>query len=280
MANALQATASRSTYGRPMDEPFYKTAAIGYDELFARATNSFIPSLLRSARIAPGHRVLDVATGTGAAAQAAAIIVGASGSVTGGDISPSMLESAKRNLKNQPISLVSFDAHALPYEDCQFDAVICQLGLMFFSDPLAALSEFRRVLRPKCWTAVSVTTTPERSLFARVGAVIARYIPEKAEKLNRFFSIPDATRLHSLLSGAGLQNIDVQLETRPIKFSSFDDYFIGVAKGAGLSGQEYVQLPPDMKLVVRDEVWRGLASPNAGEPLTVEMDVLIGSGRR
>ncbi|RWM05662.1 MAG: class I SAM-dependent methyltransferase [Mesorhizobium sp.] len=118
-----------------MDEPFYKTAAIGYDELFARATNSFIPSLLRAARIAPGHRVLDVATGTGAAAQAAAMIAGASGSVIGGDISPSMLESAKRNLKDQPISLVSFDAHALPYEDCQFDAVICQLGPMFFFGP-------------------------------------------------------------------------------------------------------------------------------------------------
>ncbi|RWM05661.1 MAG: hypothetical protein E5X80_24990 [Mesorhizobium sp.] len=110
--------------------------------------------------------------------------------------------------------------------------------------------------------------------------MIARYSPEKAEKLNRFFSIPDATSLHSLLHGAGFQDINVQLETRPIKFSSFDDYFSGIAKGAGLSGQEYVQLPPDMKLIVRDEVWRGLASPNAGEPLTIEMDVLIGSGGR
>ncbi|WP_352577539.1 methyltransferase domain-containing protein [Mesorhizobium sp. M0019] len=261
-----------------MDEPFYKTAAIGYDELFARATNSFIPSLLKAARIAPGHRVLDVATGTGAAAQAAAIIVGRSGAVIGGDISPAMLESAKRNLKDQPITLATFDAHALPYEDRRFDAVTCQLGLMFFSDQLGALSEFRRVLRPNGWTAVSVTTTPERSLFARIGAVIARYAPEKAERLNRFFSIPDATCLHNLLHRAGFRKIDVQLETRPIKFASFDDYFSGIAKGATLSGQEYVQLPQDTKRIVREEVWRGLASPGAGEPLTIEMDVLIGSG--
>ncbi|ESX77871.1 MULTISPECIES: hypothetical protein [unclassified Mesorhizobium] len=151
---------------------------------------------------------------------------------------------------------------------------------MFFSDQLGALSEFRRVLRPNGWTAVSVTTTPERSLFARIGAVIARYAPEKAEKLNRFFSIPDATCLHSLLHRAGFRKIDVQLETWPIKFSSFDDYFSGIAKGATLSGQEYVQLPPDMKHIVREEVWRGLASPSPGEPLTIEMDVLIGSGSR
>ncbi|MER8582515.1 methyltransferase domain-containing protein [Mesorhizobium sp. M1423] len=263
-----------------MDEPFYKTAAIGYDELVARATNSFIPSLLKAARIAPGHRVLDVATGTGAAAQAAAIIVGPSGAVIGGDISPAMLESAKRNLKDQPITLATFDAHALPYEDRRFDTVTCQLGLMFFSDQLGALSGFRRVLRPNGWTAVSVTTTPERSLFARIGAVIARHAPEKAEKLNRFFSVPDATCLHDLLYRAGFRKIDVQLETRPIKFSSFDDYFSGIAKGATLSGQEYVQLPPDMKHIVREEVWRGLASPSPGEPLTIEIDVLIGSGSR
>ncbi|MER9051314.1 methyltransferase domain-containing protein [Mesorhizobium sp. M0923] len=224
--------------------------------------------------------MLDVATGTGAAAQAAAIIVGPSGAVIGGDISPAMLESAKRNLKDQPITLATFDAHALPYEDRRFDTVTCQLGLMFFSDQLGALSEFRRVLRPNGWTAVSVTTTPERSLFARIGAVIARHAPEKAEKLNRFFSVPDATCLHDLLYRAGFRKIDVQLETRPIKFSSFDDYFSGIAKGGTLSGQEYVQLPPDMKHIVREEVWRGLASPSPGEPLTIEMDVLIGSGSR
>ncbi|MER9577354.1 methyltransferase domain-containing protein [Mesorhizobium sp. M0189] len=224
--------------------------------------------------------MLDVATGTGAAAQAAAIIVGPSGAVIGGDISPAMLESAKRNLKDQPITLATFDAHALPYEDRRFDTVTCQLGLMFFSDQLGALSEFRRVLRPNGRTAVSVTTTPERSLFARIGAVIARHAPEKAEKLNRFFSVPDATCLHDLLYRAGFRKIDVQLETRPIKFSSFDDYFSGIAKGATLSGQEYVQLPPDMKHIVREEVWRGLASPSPGEPLTIEMDVLIGSGSR
>lgn len=263
-----------------MDEPLYKTGAAGYDDLFARATKSFIPSLLKAARIAPGHHVLDVATGTGAAARAAADMVGRSGSVIGVDISPAMLEVAKRNLKDQPIALAMFDAHALPYEDGRFDAVICQLGLMFFSDPRGALSEFRRVLRVNGWAAVSVTTTPERSLFLRIGAAIARHVPEKADKLNRFFAIPDAARLHALLDGAGFQDIRIQVETRAIEFSSFDDYFSDIAKGATLSGQEYVQLSPDMQLAVREEVRRGLGSPRAGEPLTIEMDVLIGSGGR
>ena len=82
-----------------MSEPLYLGAAVGYDELFARATRLFIPSLLRAAHLAPGQNVLDVATGTGAAAQAAAEIVGRSGSVTAGDISPSMLDAARSNLR-------------------------------------------------------------------------------------------------------------------------------------------------------------------------------------
>ena len=54
-----------------MSDPLYAGAAVGYDELFARATSLFIPSLFRAAHLTPGQNVLDVATGTGVVAQAA-----------------------------------------------------------------------------------------------------------------------------------------------------------------------------------------------------------------
>jgi ubiquinone/menaquinone biosynthesis C-methylase UbiE len=263
-----------------MHEPLYTTGAVGYDEVFARVSRLFVPTLLEAARIADGYRVLDVATGTGVAAQAAASIVGRAGLVIGGDISPTMLDTARRALKDLPITFEAFDAQALPYEDARFDAVICHLGLMFFSDPPTALAEFHRVLRRNGWTAVGVTTTPERSLFLRILAVIARYVPENAEKLNRFFPIPDTNHLEALLEGGGFDEVCVRIETRGIHFSSFDDYFSGIARGATLSGQEYVRLPAGLQRTVREDTWRGLGSPRTGEPLVVEMDVLIGSGRR
>ncbi len=89
----------------PMAEPIYAGASEGYDELFERATQLFVPALLRAAHVAAGCGVLDVATGTGAAARAAAEVVGSNGSVIGGDISPTMLEVARRNLKGLPITL-------------------------------------------------------------------------------------------------------------------------------------------------------------------------------
>jgi ubiquinone/menaquinone biosynthesis C-methylase UbiE len=53
-----------------------------------------------------------------------------------------MLEAARRNLTGFPITLEILDGQALPYPDNRFDAVICQLGLMFFTDPARGLPEF------------------------------------------------------------------------------------------------------------------------------------------
>lgn len=263
-----------------MSEPIYAGAAVGYDEAFARATRLFIPGLLRAANLAPGHHVLDVATGTGAAAEAAARLVGRSGSVTAGDISASMLDAARKNLKGLPIALEIFDGHTIPHPDQHFDAVICQLGLMFFTDPAGGLSEFHRILRDGGWAAASVSSVPERSLFGRVGAVIARHAPDRAEKLMRFFSLSDPERLRSLLEGAGFRDVRVESESRSIEFASFDAYFSGIEKGATLSGQEYVQLAPELRVAVRDEVRHALAPRSGDGSLSVEMAIHIGSGRR
>src|SRR5215510_7535511 len=64
------------------------TAAAGYERGFARISSHFIPFLLAAAGVSTGHRVLDVATGTGLAAAAALALVGPTGHITATDISP------------------------------------------------------------------------------------------------------------------------------------------------------------------------------------------------
>jgi ubiquinone/menaquinone biosynthesis C-methylase UbiE len=263
-----------------MTEPLYASGAAGYDDLFARVTRAFIPALLEAAQIAAGQRVLDVATGTGAAAQAAAELVGPGGQVIAGDISRTMLDVARCNLKNTRIRFEQCDGQALPFPHARFDRVICQLGLAFFDDPARGLAEFNRVLVPAGRTAVSINSTPERSLYTRIGTVIGQHVPAKAEQLNRYASIRTARRLRALLQGAGFTEVAVHSEVRSFAFASFDDYFAGIEAGAGIAGQEYVKLPPDLRQAVREDIRRSFPGEATGAPFAVDMEVLVGSGRK
>ena len=132
------------------EELTYKNeAAAGYDRAFAPITTHFAPFLLRAAHIARGMHVLDIAAGTGLAAEAALGIVGPTGRVTAADFSPAMVEKARIRLaqaKNASVAVE--DGQALSFSDRTFDAVVCSLGLMFFPDPTRGLAEFHRVLRP------------------------------------------------------------------------------------------------------------------------------------
>ena len=98
----------------------------------------------------PGEQVLDVACGTGVLARQAAPFLGADGFVAGVDLNPGMLEVAHRRLSAAGLEPVlrQGDAAALPFADASFDVVLCQQGLQFFPEPLSALREMHRVLRP------------------------------------------------------------------------------------------------------------------------------------
>lgn len=127
-----------------------------YDRYIGRWSRLFVPTVLAAAQVAPGYRMLDVSTGTGEAALMALPMVGASGLVIGADISSPMLEAARARLNDSTFCPVVADGQALPFRDGCFDAVICQLGLQFFLNPLLGMIEFRRVLRPRSCAAICV----------------------------------------------------------------------------------------------------------------------------
>ncbi len=106
---------------------------------------------LAVARLAPGQRVLDLASGTGDPALAVAAAVGPAGHVTVTDLAPQMLDIARDNARRVGLANLAYevvDAHTMPYADATFDRVTCRLGVMFFWECQKALGEIRRVLKP------------------------------------------------------------------------------------------------------------------------------------
>lgn len=103
--------------------------------------------LVRRLEVTPGMRVLDIATGTGNAAIAAAK---AGATVTGLDLAPEHFDEAQGRAEDLGLSITwrEGDAEALPYRDGSFDRVVSNFGVMFAPRHRQAAKELVRVLRP------------------------------------------------------------------------------------------------------------------------------------
>jgi demethylmenaquinone methyltransferase / 2-methoxy-6-polyprenyl-1,4-benzoquinol methylase len=121
-------------------------------------------------RVAPGSRVLDVATGTGDLALELARRVAPGGEVLGSDFSEGMLARARE--KAGDVDVVALDVELrfewgdgldLPYADNEFDAATNGFGLRNFPDLARGLAEMVRVVRPAGRVVVLEMTTPTRA---------------------------------------------------------------------------------------------------------------------
>ena len=132
------------------ERKFWSKNASGYDQSIIEKYWKIYPSLLDKIAqdVETGGTVLEVATGTGLVALK---IASAADQVHAIDISPQMIDVAKKKAEETGIDNVAFsveDAYALPFSDGMFDTVVCNNALHNMKQPGDALSEIRRVLRP------------------------------------------------------------------------------------------------------------------------------------
>jgi ubiquinone/menaquinone biosynthesis C-methylase UbiE len=132
------------------------------------------PELVTACGIGPGHRVLDVAAGTGNVALRAAE---AGADVVASDLTPESLAAGRAEAATRGVRLqwVEADAQALPFPDAAFDVVTSCVGAMFAPDHQAVADELVRVCRPG-GTIGMINFTPE-GLAADFFDVFARYAP-------------------------------------------------------------------------------------------------------
>lgn len=185
-------------------------AARAYENLHVPALfQQFAPRVAAAAGIQPGHRILDIACGTGVLTREVARLIGQDGFVAGLDATPGMLVVARELAPF--IEWQHGTADDLPHEDETFDVVVSQFGMMFFPDRPAAISEILRVLVPGGRFAVAVWDMLEASeAYPEAVALLERLAgPAAADALRAPFVLGDTEALGDLFLDSGADAVAI-----------------------------------------------------------------------
>jgi ubiquinone/menaquinone biosynthesis C-methylase UbiE len=199
-----------------------------YDRAFGALTVQVIPALLDAVGARRGTRLLDVASGPGYVARAAAE---RGADVLGIDFSSAMVASARQ--LNPGLEFEEGDAEALAFRDAAFDAVTMNFGLLHLGRPERALAEAQRVLRRGGRFAFTVWSQPSEARgFGIVLDAIQKHgnmsapIPAGPP----FFRFSDAEECRRALTQAGFRTPEVKTVPQTWRLASAEqlwDFMLG-----------------------------------------------------
>jgi ubiquinone/menaquinone biosynthesis C-methylase UbiE len=197
-----------------------ESAPLSFPEMYERFLverlfQPFAESLLDRLEPPKGSRLLDVACGTGIVARTARRRLGPDAMIVGIDVSPGMLDVARRTAPD--IDWRVGDATQLPLLAGEaFDSVVCHQGLQFMPDKPAAIREMHKALVRGGRVAVA-TWRPHRDIpmFGELHAVAEKHLGPIVDHRHGF---GEAEPLRALLEDAAFRDIQVATESRTTRF--------------------------------------------------------------
>jgi SAM-dependent methyltransferase len=176
--------------------------------------------LLSRMHIAPGHDVLDVATGTGNIALRAAL---AGAQVVGQDLTPELFSTARRRAEQHDVTIewVEGDAEDLAFEDDSFDRVLSAFGVQFAPRHRIAAQELARVSRPGGRIGL-VNWTPGGQI-GELFKIIGRYMPPAPDYASPPPLWGDEGHVRDLFAGTGVE-LEFARGYNPWRFDSAERY--------------------------------------------------------
>jgi SAM-dependent methyltransferase len=223
----------------------------------ARRIESVAEIIAEQVGAAPGLELLDVATGSGNVAIAAAQ---AGANVTGLDLTPELLEAARRRAADAELDVrfIEGDAEDLPFESDSFDRVTSCFGVMFAPRHEQAAHELTRVARPGASIAVAAWT-PD-GLVGRTFRAVGAHMPTPPPELKPPVMWGTEDHIRSLFADSGAE---LAIERRTVVFSHAsvegwfenDERILGpaiMAKAALEPQGRYDELREDMLALYHD----------------------------
>lgn len=213
----------------------WASAAAGWgrrDELLRKGAAPVTERMLTLAEIAPGHQVLDIASGTGEPAISIARAVADNGKVIGTDLADEMLTYARSKATSEGLDNIEFhcvDGETLTVEPGDFDAVTIRWGLMFMPEPETCLNLAYRAMKTGGRICVACWAAPEKVPFiSLLTQTLGNYmeLPKPPPGTPGIFAMADPTRLQELLASSGFRDIKLEeLEFNMIQVNDGQAYW-------------------------------------------------------
>jgi len=241
--------------------PYWKK----WDEHLASQSRAATELIVEAAELSPGHRVLDLASGTGQPALTIAAHVGPDGRVIATDLTAAMVEATRENARAQKVTNLDAqvaDAERLPFSNAEFDRVTCRFGIMFIPEVEKAFAEIRRVLKPA--GRVSFLTwgsLEENPMFAVTVGPFMKHVrpPQPPPDAPTIFRFADPAQLQARLESAGFKSVTVSKKQVPWPWPGTpDDAWQGMRDLAAPFKKIIAALPPEKHSEVMQQVMSNL----------------------
>lgn len=236
------------------DPQRFHTSADAYDSYMGRYSRPLATAFADFAGILPGApmRVLDVGSGPGALVAELVGRIGAE-AVTAVDPSAPFVEAARS--RHPDVEVHEATAESLPFADAGFDAALAQLVVHFMTDPVAGLTEMRRVTRPGGVVAACVWDFTEGhgplERFWRAARDLDPNVNDESERAGA-----RRGHLEELLEAAGLREVvggELWIE---VAHASFEEWWIPFEGGVGPGGAHLAAVTAPDRERLRDRARR------------------------
>ena len=254
-----------------------------YQTYWQRQLRTSHEGTLAAARLAPGERVIDIACGTGLVTLPAAEAVGPTGRVLATDIAQRMVDdTAKRaaELGLTNIDVLRSDAEnlgaALDVTGGEFDVALCALGLMYVPQPIAAMSEIARVLRPGGRAVITVWGERRNCGWAELFPIVDARV--SSDVCPMFFALGAPGALAAVAQRAGLVDIEERRISTELMYDD-DAAAIGAAFLGGPVALAHSRFDDETRTSAYTEYLASIAPFRTGVGYRVPGEFVIVAGR-